>query len=120
MIRQLFMKWFGLDEPRCETCEILRDQLDESNKERKELLAKLLEKREPEPLPPTSKEELEPIRPQQVPWRVRQQMLEQEDRKTAELMRAKARELRAVTPAVTQNIGKLEEELGIPVAGEVK
>ena len=114
MIKQLMYKWFGLDEPRCETCEILRDQLDESNKERKELLAKLLEKREPEPPPPINIQEMEPIRPQHVPWRVRQQLLEQEDRKTAQLLKDKERELRSVpTPAVTASIDSLEQELGI-------
>lgn len=107
MIKLLLMKWFGLTEPPCETCDILRYQLEKSEKERRELLDKLLSKDRPEPLP-EKQEEFKPITPQFVPWRVRQQMLEQEDRKTAQLMHDKNKE-----------IEDLEKELGIhPVAAE--
>jgi hypothetical protein len=75
--------------------------LDESNKERKELLSRLLAKDTIEPLPPTT-EEFKPITPQFTPWRVRQQMLEQEDAKKASLMKEKAKE-----------IAELEKELGV-------
>ncbi len=101
MVRQILEKWFGLDPRHCETCEILRIQLDESNRERKELLHRLLDKDKPEP-PATEPQEFKPIQSQFIPWRVRQQMLEQEDRKKAELMRAK-----------TAEIEELEKELGI-------
>lgn len=111
MIKQLMYKWFGLSDPTCLTCEVLRDQLDESNRERKELLTLLMEKNKPEPpSPPVNVAELQPIRPQNIPWRVRQQLLEQEDRKTAQLLREKSKEL---NPVVKQNISALEEELGI-------
>ena len=101
MMSELFRKWFGLDPISCETCEILRMQLAESNAERKELLHRLLEKDKIEP-PPTTNEEHVPITPQFTPWRVRQQMLESEDRKKAELMRTRAKE-----------IADLEKEVGI-------
>jgi hypothetical protein len=65
------------------------------------LLQKLLDKDKPEPVPTTT-EELKPIRPQFIPWRVRQQMFEAEDRKKAELLRGKAVE-----------IEKLEKELNV-------
>lgn len=101
MIRALMYKWFGLEELPCNTCEVLRSQLDESNRERRELLSRLLEPSKPEPIP-QDKEELVPIRPSFTPWRVRQQMLEEEDRQKARLMREKAAE-----------ITKLEKELGV-------
>jgi hypothetical protein len=51
------------------------------------------------------KEEYEPIKPAFTPWRVRQQMLEAEDRQKARLMKDKSAEISA-----------LEKELGIPDA----
>lgn len=101
MIRALLEKWFNLDPRHCETCEVLRSMLDESNKERKDLLARLLDKDKVEP-PPTPIEEFKPVGQSFVPWRVRQQMLEQEDRKQAELLRRSA-----------QDIEKLEKELEV-------
>lgn len=100
MIRALMYKWFGLEELPCNTCEVLRAQLDESNRERRELLNRLLEPSKPEP--PQTIEEMKPIQPQHIPWRVRQQMLESEDRKAAELLKKRANE-----------IGELEKELGV-------
>ena len=101
MIRELLEKWFGLDPRSCATCEVLRLQLDESNRERRMLLDKLLDKGKPEPSPAVV-EEFKPITPQFVPWRVRQQMMEAEDRKKAELLKKRADE-----------IGELEKELAI-------
>jgi len=102
MIRQLLYKWFGLTPASCLTCEVLRDQLDKSETERRQLLTRLLEKDKPEPLV-VKEEEPVAIQPQFIPWRVRQQMLEQEDRKRAQLMRDKQKE-----------IEELEKELEIP------
>jgi hypothetical protein len=108
MIRQLFEKWFGLDPRRCEACEILREQLTKSERERSELLHRLLDKDKSEP-PPATQEEYKPITPQFTPWRVKQQMLEAEDRKKAQLMRDKAKE-----------IEELEKELGVDASQERK
>lgn len=101
MWKQLLNKWFGLQDETCEACEILREQLAKSDSERKELLARILNPPVSEPPPPIV-EEMKPIASQFVPWRVKQQMLETEDAKKAELMRAKALE-----------IEKLEKELGV-------
>lgn len=106
MFKLLLYKWFGLDPIPCATCEVLREQLTKSERERSELLHKLLDKDKPEPLP-VEKEEMKPIQPQFIPWRVRQQMLEAEDRKKAELMRGKA-----------QEIAELEKELGVSNASQ--
>ena len=102
MIKELFRKWFGLPDPTCATCEVLREQLTMSERERRELLGKLLEKDKPEPLVPPATDEMRAITPQFIPWRVKQQMLEAEDRKRAELMRGKVKE-----------IAELEQELGV-------
>ena len=103
MIKVLLYKWFGLSDMPCETCEVLRSMLDESTRERKELLHRLLDKDKAEPLV-VEKEEPKPLGPSFVPWRVRQQMLEAEDRKKAQLMKQKADE-----------INELEKELGVNV-----
>jgi hypothetical protein len=102
MVKEILRKWFGLPDPTCATCEVLRELVASSEKERRELLTKLLEKDKPEPLIPPVAEDLRPFTPQFVPWRVKQQMLEAEDRKKAELMRNKANE-----------IEELEKELGV-------
>lgn len=86
----------------CLVCEVLREQLHRSEAERKELLARVLA---PSISPVESKtpdEELRPIKPQFTPWRVRQQMLEAEDRKQAQLLRQR-----------TDEIEELEKELGV-------
>jgi hypothetical protein len=101
MLTELLYKWFGIEPFPCATCEVLRIQLDESSRERRELLSKLLEK-DVSPAPTTEQQEFRPIKPQFTPWRVRQQMLEAEDRKKAELMKKKSEE-----------IADLEKELGV-------
>jgi hypothetical protein len=101
MIKQLLFKWFGLEELPCDTCEVLREQLANSERERRELLNRLLEPSKPEP-PSTDPEELKPIMPQFIPWRIRQQMLEQEDRRAAKIMKDRKAE-----------IEQLEKEMGI-------
>lgn len=107
MIKLLLYKWFGLSDEPCEACEILRMQLAKSDAERNELLRRLLDKDKPEPLV-VDKEDLVPITPQFTPWRVKQQMLEAEDRKQAELLRNRQRE-----------IASLEHEMGIGVKDAV-
>jgi hypothetical protein len=106
MIKELLYKWFGLTPASCSTCEVLRDQLDKSETERRNLLMRLLDKDKPESSPPST-EEIKAITPQFIPWRVKQQMLEAEDRKRAQLVKEKAKE-----------IEDLEKQLGIVDAGE--
>ena len=98
MLKKVLYKWFGLSDDPCESCEILRERLLQSDAERKELLHRLLDNDKPEP-PSIKEEDLVPIKPQFTPWRVRQQMLEQEDRKKAQLMR--------------DRVDELEKELGV-------
>jgi uncharacterized Zn finger protein (UPF0148 family) len=87
----------------CPSCETLKMQLEISNNEKRQLLERILEKPALE-----SKPELREVtRPVNVPWRVRQQMLEAEDREKARLMRE------APKPVSTED---LEKDLDIASA----
>ncbi len=110
MIKELLYKWFGLEDSPCRMCELLQMQLEQSNAERKELLAKLLEK-DKEVVPDLKKEDFQPIVPKFVPWHVRRQMLEAEDRAAAETNRKKQQELNELK--VDESIQQLEKELGV-------
>lgn len=101
MIKLLLMKWFKVEPPVCPVCEVLREQLHRSEAERKELLHRALAPPPIESVSPKDEQQI-PIQPQFIPWRVRKEMLEAEDRKQAELLRNKAAE-----------ISKLEKELGV-------
>lgn len=101
MIKEIMYKIFGVEPSACPVCEVLREQLYKSDAERMQLLQRALAPPSID-IPVIDKEEQIPIKPQYMPWRVRQQMLEQEDHKKAELMRAKATE-----------IAELEKELGV-------
>lgn len=96
MIKQLLYKWFGLvdETPVCNTCEVLREMLERSEHERRELLLKILERDKPEPIiQQAKKEEFTPIQPHFVPWRVRREMLEQEDRHAASILRQRQKDI---------------------------
>jgi len=108
-------KWFGLDPIPCAACEVLKESLSLERQLNKVLLDKLLDKDKTEPTP-LPKEEYKPINPQFTPWRVRQQMLEAEDRKQAELIKAKQREMKEIRDA---SIDKLEKELGVDDASQI-
>lgn len=88
-------------EKRCESCETLRIQLERSNIEKEKLLNKLFEK--PEPVRDDPPVNITP--PRQIPWTVRRQMLEAEDREKARLMREAAKP--------DNDVKDLERELGI-------
>lgn len=103
MFRELLYKWFGLEPFPCGSCEVLRSMLDESNRERRDLLNRLLEKDKPEPSP-VEKVEYKPIQPPYIPWNTRRQLLEAEDRRKAQLMRERTAEL--------------EKELGVKDASQ--
>jgi len=88
----------------CDTCEALKHQLSIVNEEKRQLLDRLLAKPEPES---TGNVEFKPILPHkrtEQAWRVRQQMLEREDRAAARILRDKE-------PATS--VDDLEKELNI-------
>ena len=111
MIKELLYKWFGLVPLPCPTCEVLKDSLAVERQFNKVLLDKLVDRDKPES-PHVREEPNLPITPKFVPWRVKQQMLEAEDR-------AKAR---ALTNAGRPDINRpdstedLERELNIVAA----
>ena len=104
MFKKILYKIFGLEDDPCPSCEILRAQYEACNAERLDLLHRILDK--DKEIPSESKIPLEPIQPRFIPWHVRQQMLEKEDRIAAKLMREKVEEM---NPVVEQ----LEKELGV-------
>ena len=108
IFNEFFRKLLGLEPSVCPVCEVLRAQLDESSRERRELLQRALAP-PIQSAEPISTEEHQPIKAQYVPWRVRQQMLEAEDREKARLMRDKV-----------QEIEELETELGVKDASKVR
>ena len=101
MISELLRKWLGLDPIHCATCEVLREQLAKSERERADFIHRLLEKDKPEPSQPEETERV-PIQPAYIPWRIRQQMLEAEDRQRAKILNQR-----------TKEIDDLEKELGV-------
>lgn len=93
---------------RCESCEVLKVELQRANIEKEKLLNKILEKPTDPPVEPISN--ITP--PRQIPWMVRRQMLEAEDREKARLMRE------SIKPDTTprfenDDVKDLEKELGI-------
>lgn len=66
----------------CLSCETLKQQLDRVNYENEKLLNKLLA----EPKVEITSQPMEPTRPMNIPWNVRKQMLEAEDREKAKLI----------------------------------
>jgi hypothetical protein len=68
----------------CQSCEILKSQLERLTFENSQLMNRILEK----PTIETTKEPTMVTLPSRnVPWNVRRQMLEQEDREKAKLIR---------------------------------
>jgi hypothetical protein len=117
VIKELLYKWFNLEPFPCPTCQVLMEQLARSERERHDLLQTVLIRDKPQEIVQTATaDELKPVMPQYVPWRVKQQMYEAEDRRKAELMRAKQKEMSETKTPVSESVAKLEEELGIKEA----
>jgi hypothetical protein len=92
----------------CESCETLRSQLELVNYEKKQLLDRILERPEKE----TTKESNSVVLPpRNIPWNVRRQLLETEDRERAKLMREAPKVNQ--TPLTTE---ELEKDLDIASA----
>lgn len=87
----------------CESCETLKSQLATVNHEKSLLMARIMEKPEIVPEREKAPEMKFPITAQRMPWRVRQQMLEQNDRE-------KARAIREAPKPDTAEITKKEQE----------
>lgn len=103
----------------CDSCETLREQLSIVNAEKQKLLNHVLALNGPFEInmKPSAQELPQPIQSRQVPWKVRREMLEAEDRNKAEILRKKQAEL----DATKQTTEQLESELGVQqtVAGNL-
>lgn len=87
----------------CPSCEALKEMLATANYEKKQLFDKLMLEKPPvvDEKPP----EMTQVQPRMIPWRVKRQLLEQEDRKKAELLRN--------APKPDTDVKDLEQELGV-------
>ena len=89
----------------CQSCETLKMQLSIANIEKKQLLESILSFTKPAAIE-TVHITPEDVKPKMMTWNIRKRMLEEEDRRTAALMKDKER--------VNKEISDLEKELGIP------
>lgn len=94
-------------EKECSTCETLRELLEAEKFEKKQLLQSILEVHKPQVETIQSTSNLESLKPRAIPWRVRQQMLEEEDRNRARVLADKQKEMKKVSTS------ELEKELDL-------
>jgi hypothetical protein len=73
---RILAKWFELEPEMCQGCEILRSELEANRRLLELVMQKPPEVIENRPTP-------EPLRVKNIPWNVRRQMLEEQDRKRA-------------------------------------
>lgn len=94
------------EEKQCDSCDILRSLLDDERIANEKLIKQVIELSDSKKtLPPAVIEQevpLEQIRKGPIPWRVQRQMLEENDRVAAKILKEKAEE-----------IAELEKELGV-------
>lgn len=97
----------------CQSCETLKSQLEIANYEKKLLLNRLLEK--PEPIEErTIAPELVAARPRAIPWHIKKQMLETEDREKARAMREAPKPDSVTNTKVDKvDVEELERELDV-------
>lgn len=92
-------------EKECPSCEVLKEQLASANREKQQMLDSILNKDK------TTEVETRVIMPENmnqgkyIPWHVRRQMLESEDRAQAAIIAKKKKE--------EAEIAKLEKDVGI-------
>lgn len=91
------MKWFEIDPEPCNSCETLKEQLNISNHEKRQMLETILSFTKPvivEQDNPTRV--IEPIRPKASTWAIRRQELEKNDRLAAEVNAKRAKDIDAL------------------------
>lgn len=100
----------------CNSCETLKNQLEIVNYEKRQMLDSILNNNKPviSEKPAVNYEELKPM---SVPWAVRKQMLEADDRERARLMKQASSNLRVnIRSDIVESdkeIEDLEKQLGI-------
>lgn len=120
IINELLRKWFNLEAPHCSSCMVLESQLIIANAERERLLSTMLEFTKPIAEEKHNVKDIVPIHTRALPWRVRQQMLEENDRAKAAAMRRAAEESAQLNdtvpnkqPITQEHIEEVERQLGI-------
>jgi hypothetical protein len=96
----------------CQSCETLKQQLEIANYEKKQLLDRLLFKPSPE-AERTVAPEPTAVRPRSIPWHVRRQMLETEDREKARALKDAAKPDSANQTNQKVDVEELERELNV-------
>lgn len=96
----------------CKSCDILQKQLDIVNHEKRQLIDRLLNPSNVTTVASDIKVETESLKSKHIPWRVKQQMLEADDREKARLMRQFAESKDTKIPEQI-TIESLEKELGL-------
>ena len=89
----------------CESCGILKTQIEIEQFEKRELLNKTLFKPEPS-VPQVREEEFKPVMPRHTPWSIRQRILENEDREKARILKELAEQEQPIKTVI-----ELEKEL---------
>lgn len=97
----------------CKSCEVLKQQLEMVNQEKRDLLDTLLGVVNPKVVDQPSVV-LQPIAPKAMLWRQRRAMLEEQDRETAKKMRDDPLRGKSDNQGqVSKEIEQLEKELGV-------
>lgn len=100
----------------CVSCEYLKIQIEKLQLKNDELLQGILKGMTNETKPLLAEIPPELVKPKFVPWRVRRQMLEQEDAKAAQVMKQKITEINQtdkLAPPDDPDVIALEKELGV-------
>lgn len=112
-----FWNWLIYDDIQpCVNCEFLKDQLEENRIDRDKLLTALLSiNSSPNVVVEKPLEDIKPIMPKEIPWRIRREMLEANDRDSAR----KKKLAEEIIKESARPIEDLERELGVDNASEI-
>lgn len=110
------------DDKICISCETLAADNDRLRRENEKLLEHILHRPEPEQAKETYDDSFKPIiTNRHIPFQVRREMLEREDREAFRLRQQALKEEESATfnsASVASKIEKLEKELGVTNAGQ--
>lgn len=88
--------------PECKACEVLKQQIDYLQRQNQYLLDRLLHKDEPTPVNTPEDAPIKINTSRFVPWTVRRQMLEQEDRAKAKILKEREAEIQELEKEVLE------------------
>jgi len=117
------MNWFNKTEHVCDTYEVLKQQLAFVQQQNQYLLDKLLNPIQSGSPENAKEEESKPLVPKHIPWSVKRQMLEEEDRAKAKVIREnleRERESKVNLNKIKEDIKDLETELGVLPVEDLK